>query len=192
MPKSSIAIRSPIAPQRGQLVQYALFHFHRQRLADLQLQHGRWRLVGSDGVTQAQEEIGLAQFAGGNIDGDALRNADCGPARGGFAHFVHHPVAQRDDDAAFLRDRHERSGHDQVALGMCPAHQRFGGHRAALADVDLRLKLQQKFVALQRQHQLALQVGAIRRLQRQLGGVHFRPTASVMLGMIHGNVGGAQ
>ena len=75
---------------------------------------------------------------------------------------------------------------------MRPAHQRLGGHCAAAANIDLRLKFQDELVALQRQHQIAFQVGPVGCLQRQFRTIHFRTAAPLMLGMIHGDIGRAQ
>ena len=56
---------------------------------------------------------------------------------------IEHPVADLEDERAFLGERDELSRHDHAAFGMHPAHQYFGAQRAVFfAYLDLVMQFQ--------------------------------------------------
>src|ERR1043166_5276597 len=73
-----------------------------------------------------------------------------GPAGGVRAGLAQDPLAERNDQAALLRDRDELVWRNEAALRVTPAHQRLGAGTLLGTDVDDGLIVQLEFAARRR------------------------------------------
>src|SRR6185312_2080887 len=68
-----------------------------------------------------------------------------------------HPIADRDNQADFLRHRDEIVRPDQTAFRMVPAYQRLEAADLAVRQVDQRLVIELEFAGQQRLAQIELE-----------------------------------
>ncbi len=124
---------------------------HDGAFGDFQLQAaGRQACLGEDAAYRL-DEFRLAELVRRNIDRhfahvDALVEPGLDLAAGG----EQHPVAERQDQAAFLGDRDELGRANQAALRVAPANQGFDADHLAAEQVDLWLVVQHQLVIGQR------------------------------------------
>ena len=98
---------------------------------------------------------------------------------------VQHPLADLENEVRLLRERNELRRRNVAVSGQPPAQQRFGADDAAVAQVDLRLVLDDELVALQRAAQLALQHEPLDGGGIHLGRVEREGVAAVLLRVVH-------
>src|SRR5215475_9571825 len=79
------------------------------------------------------------------------------------ASLAQNPLAERNDQSAFLRQRDELVGVYEAALGMAPAHQRFDAASVELTRIDDRLVVQFELVARDRPAHVVLELAALAR-----------------------------
>src|ERR1700704_2023163 len=105
------------------------------------------------------------------------------------AGFAQGPLAERNDQPAFLRQRYELVRGYEAALGMTPANQCFDAASVELARVDDRLVMQLEFVARDRPAHVVLELAALA-CRRLHGGLEQAvAVASERFGPIEGEVG---
>lgn len=112
--------------------------------------------------------------------------AESHPLRGLAAGLLHHPVAERVDDAGPLGHGDELAGRDQAALGIAPAHERLDAHDRAVGRAADRLVVQLELAALDRPPQPRGQREALERIGG-LGAVD-RDAAAGGLRLVHRGV----
>ena len=90
-----------------------------------------------------------------DIDRDLKRRKRrVGEAHHLAAYGVEQPLAQRNDQSGFFRDRDEVVRQDDSALRVCPSKQCFTGGDAPRGHLHNRLVVDQEFVAIERMAQL--------------------------------------
>ena len=119
-------------------------------------------------VADHRQEMAVAQLHRREVDRDVHLPAALLPQAGLPAGLAQDPVAQRPDQARGLGQGDELAGHDQSALGMVPAHERFHPGEAPGRELELRLVVQHELPFRQRLAELALEPPA--RLRRLVHG----------------------
>ena len=108
------------------------------------------------------------ELQAGQIDHDGnTRQAGLLPQHVLFACSFDRPMTNRDNETGLLCQRDKFAGQNQSTLGVIPAQQRFVTDDFARLAVHQRLKIQDKFAALQRFSQTPLKIEFLQR-----GGVH--------------------
>ena len=136
------------------------------------------------------DKLGVAELADADID----RNAQVGgqrPARPGgqlLAGRLQHPLAQWQDQAAFLGHLDEGIRPEQSERRVLPAQQRLDADEAALA-VDLRLVVQPELVLAQGDMQLGADGGAGVDRLLHLGVKKAHGVAPAGFGLVHRQIG---
>jgi hypothetical protein len=103
------------------------------------------------------------------LSGGRTVPALAGPAGRGAARRGERPPAERHDQVRGLGQGDERARRDQPPLGVLPANERLGAHRAARREVDDGLVVQHQLVVGQRAAQVRLELQPLDRR-----GVHRR------------------
>src|SRR5205807_6961262 len=88
--------------------------------------------------------------------------------------------------------RDEEGRRDEAALRMLPAHQRLDRDDAAAREIDLRLVMQLELLLADRRAQRVLQLDAVERLARHVGGVELEGIAAGVLDAVGGGGGVAE
>ena len=105
------------------------------------------------------------------------------------AGLAQHPLADRNDQAGFFRQRNEIDRRDHAAQRMVPAHQRFEGDDDVLGDVADRLVIDFEFFALKRGAQVDFQQPPGLRARVHPGLEEAIGAAAVLLGAIEREIG---
>ena len=93
---------------------------------------------------------GIPELAGGDIDGDTDIPAGRPlPTRRRPAGLLENPLADRRDQAGFLRQRDEAIRHHHAQCGVVPAQQRFDSTKVAGIRIHDGLKVELEFLLLQ-------------------------------------------
>src|SRR5471032_2162674 len=176
--------------ERMHLCNDVLHIVHQHALGQFQLEPVRVRARSTDDVQYLGHEIGLAELLRTDIDCDCQVGhvRPHGPQRQLIARGFQHPVAQRQDHSGLLSEVDEIGGRHNTALGMLPAHERFGAHDPATVE-HLRLVMQQELIALYSLSQARLERGPF-----HYHGLHGRieetqRVAPQFLRLVHGEVG---
>src|SRR5512140_3231210 len=101
------------------------------------------------------------------------------PGARALAHAAQRPVADGDDDAQLLGERHELVRREQPQLRMAPADERLDAGHAAAAEVDLRLVEDLDLAAAERVPQPRLEREPLMRDLVQLGRIEAEPVAAL-------------
>ena len=163
---------------------------HHGGFGQLELQTSLGDLVLVHDVGHRLHELLVLELLEGHIDGEldvviALQRQLVQVLAG----LMHHPVAQWDNQPAFLRHRDELSRRQQTPIGVLPAHQPFRTDDAVAGDVDARLVVQHEFLIADGAADLGFQTQYLLRRVRHVLGVELVVAALVTLGNAHGHVG---
>jgi len=143
-----------------------------------------------DGRHHQLYELGVAKLAHADIDGnrELFRLWTFRPCGKLGASGFQHPLAQRQDQPAFLGLRDEVVGKHQPTLRVLPAQQGFDTHHIPLA-AHLRLVVQHKILVAQTVSQLAGQSRVGRRDSLHTGVKKADRVASRGFGLVHRQIG---
>ena len=191
MPKSSMAIRTPIAAS----VRSASSGSSAVLMIALSVSSSwssrRWQAGLLQHRAHVGDQVGFAGLPDGQVDADERRVVaePVQPAPGLRARGAQHPPAQRDDQAGLLGEFDEPVRAEPAEFRVLPADQRLDADGPLVAEPDQRLVVDVELLAVHR--------GRHRRGQREPGdlvGVAFRvvhaPAAlAVGLGPVLGDVG---
>src|SRR5262249_54614201 len=121
-----------------------LFHVHRHgALGQLELETCRIDARIGENALHDGRELAVEELRGGEIDRYAFnRPALFLPAYELSASLPQYPFTDGGDKAALFGECDERAGRHQAALGVHPAHERFGAHNAAAGRIHLGLEVQ--------------------------------------------------
>ena len=100
-----------------------------------------------------------------------------------------HPKPQRDDDAAVFGQRNELRRRHHAEAWVPPADQGLDADHLLCRQIDLRLVLEEEFVARHRLQQAALQVHALLQLEVHVGGEKLERVLAEFLGPVHRGIG---
>src|SRR5258705_9843746 len=105
------------------------------------------------------------------------------------ASFAQDPLAKRNDQPAFLRQRDELVRGYEPALGMTPANQCFDAASVELARIDDRLVVQLELIACDRPAHVVLELAALARRRLHGGLEQAVAVASERFGPVEGEIG---
>ncbi len=109
----------------------------------------------------------------------------CCHSRTWLAGGVEHPFADRDDQAAFLRNGDEVRRQYQPMLRMLPADQRFHADDRTVLGAHLRLVEQTKFASFEALANVVFKNQARRRPRSQRSLIQLPVVTPLLLGVIH-------
>eukprot|EP01136_Pigoraptor_vietnamica_P033089 Opistho-1_new@95611 len=175
--------------ERTQALQGLVGVADQDRLGQLELEPGRRQFGLGQHRRHAVDEVGLLELQRRHVHRHHHRAALCTPQRGLAHRLAQHPVTQRDDEAALLRDRNELARRDVAEVGISPAQQRLGTDHRARGDVDLRLVVQPEVAALQRQAHRVVQLHARQQVDVHLRLVEAEAGTAALLHAVHRGVG---
>src|SRR5205807_5108254 len=116
-------------------------------LGDFKLQPGGGQSALSEDRLEDAWKIVLLELRRRHVDRELeMRRPLCCVGAG----FAQDPLAERNDQSAFLRQRDELVGGYEAALGMAPANQRLDAASLELACIDDRLVVQLELIARDR------------------------------------------
>ena len=181
---------------------------HTQRLERLQHHGGRRGVVHEQAFGQFEFEIlrrhaGLLQdqiqsvdkalapeLHGGNIDRHGHRGqAGVEPGADLPAGLAQHPLADRHDEAALLRDRNELRRQNKPERRVIPADQNLAAGHGPADEVDLRLVMQHELVLLHGAAQVVFDHHALDGAGIHVALEELVIVASQFLGVVHRRIG---
>ena len=162
----------------------------RDVLGDLELERLAWQAGVLQGVLDAVEQRCAVELGREQLDADAAEPQPHGaPSRRLRAGGVDDPAADVRRDGAARQGLDERPRRQDAALRMPPTQQRLGAHHGAVAETDLRLKIELELVLREGPPQLEIEPAPGLRLGPQ--DRHEQPigAAAAGFGLIERQVG---
>ncbi len=141
---AEVVDREPHA-ERGQRLQAqhrVLRILDQDRFGEFELEQPRRQSGFAHCVRHAVDEARLLELQRRDVHGDRHFGAARAPHGSLGYGTLEHPVADRDDEAAFLGHRDELARRDFAQLRIAPTDQRLGADDAAGTELDLRLVVQ--------------------------------------------------
>ena len=181
--------RDAVALELEHLLNRVFHILQQQAFGQLQLQFARIGAGVGNGVQHALHKIALVELPGADVDGNAqvCQMGLIGPGHQLCAGGVQHPVAQRDDEAGGLSQRHKFSGGNHAVLRPAPAQQRFTGNDPGM--VYLGLEVQLKVLLLQPLAHGCFQLHPRLDAGLHAGRIEMQRIAPRNFGLVHRQVG---
>jgi hypothetical protein len=171
----------------------ALRMLHEHAFGHLHFDQARVDAMLVEDGFDAHVQIRLLELATGKVDGDGHRNdALLEPGANLPARGFQDPLADGNDEAAFLEDGNESRGRYVAQLGVVPPEQRLDTGDGAGRKLGLGLILQKKLVPFQGAAQVIAEVQSLERARVHLGRVELEAAAPELLRAVHRDVGVAQ
>ena len=148
--------------------------------------------MGGERLLHLRGEARPGELYGGDVDGDRQR-VSLRPAAIPFARvlqrLVEYPIAEQDDQAAFLGERDEAVRRHETALGVIPAEQRLEAEQALGVGGEDRLVKDPKVLVFDRASHLVFELKALARLMVHVWVEQLSRVLAVRLDEVHGLVG---
>ena len=162
---------------------------HQHRFSDLELERRRVQRRGSQCLFDHVGQIRVGELARRDVHGDSNRAAgSIAQDPNLLAGPTDRPLAERHDEAAFLRDIDEIVRGEESATRVAPAQQRFHTDKLLLIDADLWLVEKLELLTAEGASEFVLQDQSVHGAGVHVLGEKLIVVTSALLGAVHGEV----